>query len=84
MCAELCKISPKDADAWLLMGVIHGQFENFVEAEKCCRRVTALSPVAPVGHYNMAITLQKQRKFAEAAKSLRQAIKLQPRLCGGA
>lgn len=78
ICAELCKSSPKDADAWLLMGVIHGQFENYGEAEKCTRRVTALSPAAPVGHYNLAITLQKQRKFAEAAKSLQQAIKLNP------
>lgn len=78
VCAELCKASPKDADAWLLMGVIHGQFENFVEAEKCCRRLTTLSPAAPVGYFNLGITLQKQRKFAEAAKSLRQAIKLNP------
>lgn len=78
MCTALCKASPKDADAWLLMGVIHGRFENFAQAEKCCRRVTALSPAAPVGHFNLAITLQKQRKFSEAAVSLRQAIKLNP------
>ena len=77
-CFELCKDIPKDADAWLLMGVIHGWFENFGEAEKCCRRVTALSPAAPVGHFNLGITLQKQGKYSEAAKSLQQAIKLNP------
>lgn len=77
-CAELCKASPKDADAWLLLGVIHGRFENFGEAEKCSRRVTVLNPSAPVGHFNLGITLQKQRKFAEAAKSFRQAVRLNP------
>lgn len=77
-CAKLCQSRPKDADAWLIMGAVHGQFENFAEAEACSRRVVALNPAAAVGHFNLGITLQKQGKFAEAANSLRQAIKLNP------
>lgn len=78
VCAKLCRSSANNADAWLLMGVIHGQFENFGEAEKCCRRVIALSPSTPVGYFNLGITLQKQRKFSEAARGFRQAILLNP------
>lgn len=77
-CAELCKSIPKDAEAWFLLGAIHGQLENFGEAEKCCRRVIALNPAAPVIHFNLGITLQKQRKFDDAAGSFRQAIRLNP------
>lgn len=77
-CVKFCRSSSKNADAWLLMGVIHGHFENFGEAEKCCRRVIALSPGTPVGHFNLGITIQKQRKFSEAAGSFRQAILLNP------
>lgn len=77
-CAKLCHSRMKDADAWLLMGVIHGQFENFGEAEQCCRRVIALSPGASVGHFNLGIALQKQKKFSEAARSFQQAILLNP------
>lgn len=79
VCAELCKASTKDAEVWFLMGVIHGQLENFAEAEKCCRRVIALNPAASVAHFNLGITLQKQRKFGEAASNLRQAVLLNPK-----
>lgn len=78
ICEQLCRSNPKDADAWLLMGVIHNQFENYREADKCCRKVIALCPTAPVGHFNLGIALQKQRKFSEAASSFRQALKLNP------
>lgn len=77
-CVKLCHSGQQDADLWLLMGVIHGHFDCLNDAEKCCRRVIKLSPTAPVGHYNLAVILIKQRKFSDAARVLQSVIRLNP------
>lgn len=78
VCVELCQSAPADAEAWFLLGAIHGQFMEFAEAEQCCRRVIALSPDLAVAHFNLGITLQKQGRVDDAARSLQQAILLNP------
>ncbi|TCV83398.1 tetratricopeptide repeat-containing sulfotransferase family protein [Sulfurirhabdus autotrophica] len=77
-CVTFCQLNQKDAEAWFLLGVIYGQLNNFVEAEKCCNRVITLSPSVPVAHFNLGISLQKLGRYDQAAKSFRRAISLNP------
>lgn len=79
LCASICQAhGNKDAEAWFLLGAIHGQLEAFDEAEKCCRQAIALRPDIPVTMFNLGIALQKQGKLNEATDSFQQTISLNP------
>lgn len=79
LCTKICHADGgKDAEAWFLLGAIHGQLESFDEAEKCCRQAIALRPGVPVIFFNLGIALQKQGKIEQAIDCFRQAISLNP------
>lgn len=79
LCANVCQAGGRtDAEAWFLLGAIHGQLEAFDEAEKCCRQAIALQPGVPVTFFNLGIALQKQGKIDEAIECFRQAVLLNP------
>lgn len=79
LCAGICQTGGnKDAEAWFLLGAIHGQLGAFDEAEKCCRQALALRPDVPVIVFNLGIALQKQEKLKEAIDCFRRAISLNP------
>jgi tetratricopeptide (TPR) repeat protein len=78
LCTQICQSDGNDAEAWFLMGAIHGHFEDFAGAEECGRRVIASRPDIPTAHFNLGIALQKQGKYQEAIDCLRQAILLSP------
>lgn len=79
LCVGICQTRGiKDAEAWFILGAIHGQLGAFDEAEKCCRQAIALSPGVPVIIFNLGIALQKQNKLEEAIGCFRQAISLNP------
>lgn len=78
LCVQICQSGGDDAEAWFLLGAIHGHFEDFAGAEECGRRVIALRPDIPTAHFNLGIALQKQGKFEEAIACFHQAISLNP------
>ena len=77
-CARLCEQRPQDAEAWFLLGAIHGQLGNFPDAERCCRAALRLQPTQSVLHYNLAIALINQQKTDDAVQHLRDAIRFNP------
>jgi predicted TPR repeat methyltransferase len=78
LCEQACQSNPNDTEAWFLLGAINGQLGDFSKAEESSRRVIALGPTIPAGHYNLGIALLKQDKFDDAIASFQQAIKLSP------
>lgn len=79
LCTSLCQTSEnKNADAWFLLGAIHGQLGKFDEAEKCCRQAIALRPGVPMAIFNLGIALQKQGKLAESIDCFQQVVALNP------
>lgn len=80
LCSQLCQQHPQDAEAWFLLGAIHGQQREFSKAAECCRRTTQLSPQTSVAHYNLGIALHHLGDFSGAIKSFQEAIRLQPNL----
>lgn len=77
-CVRLCEQWPQDAEAWFLLGAIHGQLGNFPDAERSCRAALRLQPTQSVLHYNLAIALINQQKTEDAIQHLRDAIRFNP------
>lgn len=74
---ELCRMHGNDAEAWFLLGAIHGQMGDWGEAEACSEKAAMLSPGVSAVHFNLGVARLRQRKSGAAA-SLRMTITLQP------
>ena len=61
--AELCKTDRRDADVWNLLAAVHGRLQEYVEAERCARRVVELQPKSNGAYNNLANALKFQGKF---------------------
>ena len=76
--AELCKTDRRDADVWNLLAAVHGRLQEYVEAERCARRVVELQPKSNGAYNNLANALKFQGKFEQAEVSYRRALQLHP------
>lgn len=74
---ELCRVQDNDAEAWFLLGAIHGQMGDWGEAEACSEKAVILSPGVSAAHFNLGVARLRQRKRGAAA-SLRATLELQP------
>jgi tetratricopeptide (TPR) repeat protein len=73
----LCRLHGDDAEAWYLLGAIHGQMGDWREAEACSEKAVMLAPGVSAAHFNLGVARLRQHKPGAAA-SLRTAISLQP------
>ncbi len=78
VCKGICSQVPGDAEAWFLLGAIHGQLGEFAEAEACCREAVRIEPAHAGLYYNLGIALLRQGKRDEAVESFEQAVRLNP------
>ncbi len=74
---KLCRRQADDAEAWFLLGAIHAQMGNWVDAETCSEKAIALSPGTAAAHFNFGYAKLRQRKTGSAT-SFRKAIALEP------
>lgn len=74
----ICERNAGDAEAWFLLGAVHGQLGNYPDAENCCRRALGLQPEHPALHHNLAVALLYQDKLDAASDSYLKALKLSP------
>ena len=73
---EVCSREPHNAQAWFVLGAIHGQLGEFADAETCCRRVIELEPGMTRAYYNLGVTLLRQNRPQEAASQFSRAVEL--------
>jgi tetratricopeptide (TPR) repeat protein len=78
LCTSLCRANPADAEAWYMLGAIHGQLGEFQQAESCCNKALALAPRHPGLHYNLAVAQMNLNRPDRAVTSLKHAISLHP------
>ncbi len=72
----LCREQPQDAEAWHLLGVVHGSLGEIQAAEACFRKAIELRPKLAEAHSNLAGLLEAQGRLEEAAESYRTGLKL--------
>jgi tetratricopeptide (TPR) repeat protein len=75
---EACELDREDAQAWRLLGVIHGMLGDMGKAEFCCRRAIALQPGSAEARANLGVALEKQGRLEEALQSYQEAVHLDP------
>lgn len=80
LCDRLCASMPGDADIWFMSAGIHAELGNIEGVIDSCEKVTSLRPDAVIAHYNLGVAMLSQGRYTEAENSLRQALKLDPRL----
>ncbi len=73
-----CHAGRGDAEAWFLLGSVHGGLQEFEPAAECFRRAIGLQPDAPIAHYNLGIALIRIGNYDGAITSLREAVRLSP------
>lgn len=76
--AQVCELTPMDAEAWFMSGSLSAQLGSYGEAETCFRRAATIESKRPEIHYNLAKVLEAQGKTDQALESYREAIKYNP------
>lgn len=73
---QLCTPDCKDAEAWLMLGAINGEFGDVDVAATCIRRAITLDNQYPEAHLSLATILLAQGMTEEARTNCLQAVDL--------
>lgn len=79
---KVCKLHKKDAEAWMLLGCVHGTLHDVSASIKCLHKAVSLRPTIAEAHGNLGIALKTAGKLNEAVESYRRAIELKPDSAG--
>ncbi len=77
---QVSRIDNQDAEAWFMLGGIHGRLGSHEQAVNCCQRVVAIEPQNAAAYCNMGNALQALGRLNEALSCYQQALRLQPGL----
>lgn len=75
---EICRMDDRDAEAWFMLGGIHGRLGSHEQAVNCCQRAIAIEPQNAAAYCNMGNALQALGRLNEALGCYQQALRLQP------
>jgi len=75
---KVCKLNKKDAEAWMLLGCVHGTLSSPSDAITCLNKAIKLQPAMAEAHSNLGIVLKTAGKLPDAVSSYQQAIRLKP------
>ena len=64
--SKACQLDPSASDAWLMLGMIHGDAGNFGEAIRHLQKCLEMAPSTPDAHYSLARIYLAQHKEDEA------------------
>ena len=76
--ADICRLDPRDAEAWFRLGTINLDFNAAAQAESCFRRVVELEPRLAIAYYNLGRSLELQGKDDEAIATYRKLLHSTP------
>lgn len=74
---EAVKLDPGRVDAWTTLGLLAAEAGELEEAEAAFRRVVQAAPDA-AAHHSLALVLLRQKRADDAARHLREAVRLDP------
>ncbi len=75
---EICGADRRDAEAWYMLGTIHGIHGDSRQAESCLRRAIGLRPTYALAYNDLGLELYHQDRIEEAIASYKKALNLQP------
>lgn len=75
---RVCKLDPRDGEAWNLLGAVNGMLGKPAIAVDCLRRAVALQPKDAKSRYNLALALRDSGDLAAAVTEFRATLRLQP------
>lgn len=78
MIRSVCAADGADAEAWFLLGALHGQRGEMDEAITHARRAIAIRPDYADAWYNLAQAFMHVERFADAVEAYRGYLKLRP------
>ncbi len=78
LCTRICETRKNDAEAWFLLGAIHGNLNELVEAVECCRRAISARPDMAMAHYNLGLVLSRLGRHEAAIQSFKNTLRWQP------
>lgn len=78
LCRQVCTTDPVDAEAWFLLGAVHGLLGELNDAVACSRRATTLDPGHFQAHYNLATALKDLGRMEESVVAYRSALRGKP------
>jgi tetratricopeptide (TPR) repeat protein len=73
---DLISQKPQSAKKQIAMGVIHKQFNNFAESEKCHLEAVKLDSKLVEAHWSYGLLLMAEHKYADAVREFTQAVSL--------
>jgi tetratricopeptide (TPR) repeat protein len=73
---DLISQKPQSAKKQIAMGVIHKQFNNFAESEKCHLAAVKLDGKLVETHWSYGLLLMAEHKYADAVREFTQAVSL--------
>src|SRR3989344_4121416 len=75
---QICRLDPRDAEAWMMLGNLHGRLGAYDQVVTCCRRAIELRPDTVDPYMFLGNALLYQRQPAEAAACYQKVVALQP------
>ncbi len=75
---EILRLSPNDAAACNLLGVLYGQVGRGEQAIELISKAIAIDPRFAEAHYNLGIALQQAGRLEDAADRFRTTLELKP------
>ena len=76
--ARICELTPQDADAWLMLGLIDAQAGDISTALSALRTAISHDPRLADAHFNLAALLMHADELDTAAESCEKALQIEP------
>ena len=75
---EICGKTPGNAQAWFLLGAVHGEQQQFDECARCSCKAISIEPCHVNAHYNLAQAYMHLGRPHDAVKAYRAVIEHSP------
>lgn len=79
-CIKICKKNKNNLHARFLLGIAHGQLNEYKQAESCFKYILGKTPHDIQANYNLGLVYQKAREYVQAKKAYQNSIRLDPEL----
>ena len=75
---RLCHSVPGNADAWFMLGTLHGNLKHYQQASDCLTQAVKLRPDHALAYFNLGTFLRSMGRMDEALAALARAHRIDP------